>query len=228
MRIGGGPPTSLTWASTSSAMVRTWRRLCPLVMTKASVIDSTPPTSRTTVFSAFLAEAARAAVVTQCRMASSVTPLSIEVLADHHRDVDHVERLATQDEPAGPQGLADTLRRLLSGPVVEHDLRLSVGEAVGIAAQDDAATGGHETPGDARRRPDGAGAVEDLHAYAVGRDARQQLAHELIEVALPHPVDLVDARPGLDRLHRQGLVGHAARGQLAHDAGQVGRQAGRN
>src|SRR5437660_8459099 len=98
MRIGGGPPTSLTWASTSSAMVRTWRRLFPLVITNASVIDSTPPTSRTTVFSAFLAEAARAAVVTQFRISSSVAPLSIEALSieiptDHDGDVDDVERL---------------------------------------------------------------------------------------------------------------------------------------
>src|SRR4051794_23683133 len=115
MRIGAGPPVALTWASTSSAMVRTWRRLCALVITKASVIDRTSLTSSTTVCSAFLEEAARAAVLTQCRMSSSVAPLSIEVLADDHGDVDDVERLAAQDEPARPQGLADALRRLLSG-----------------------------------------------------------------------------------------------------------------
>src|SRR3954454_2937482 len=148
-------------------MVWTCRRLFPLVITKASVIDSTPLTSRTTVFSAFLAEAAWAAVVTQCRMVSRVAPslstavpvrtavLSIEVSADDDGDVDDVERLAAQDEPARPQGLANTFRRLLLGPVVEHDLGLSVGEAVGVSAQNYPAAHGNQAGGHFRRRPDG-------------------------------------------------------------------------
>src|SRR5438067_7615508 len=183
--MGEGPPTAFTWASTSSAIVRTCRRLPPLVMTKASVIASTPPTSRTMVFSAFLAEAARAAVVTQCRMVSRVAPsLSMKVLADDDGDIDDVERLAAQDEPARSQGLAYPFRRLLLGSVVEHDLGLSVGEAVGVSAQEDAATDGHQPFGDLGRRPDGARAVEHLDTDPSGRDAGQELVHELIEIAL--------------------------------------------
>src|SRR5690348_4133559 len=102
----------------------------------------TPPTSSTTVSSAFLAEAARAAVVTQClissRASSSLSVLPIEVLANDNGDVDDTDGLAAQHEPPNPQGLADARRRLLLGPVVEHDLRLSVGEAVRVPAQDDA------------------------------------------------------------------------------------------
>src|SRR3954463_5409188 len=127
-------------------------------MTNASVIASTSPTSRTTVSSPFFAEAARAAVVTQCRMASSVAPslsiealpieaLPIEVLADDDGDVDNVEWLAAQDEPARSQGLAHTLSSLLLGPVVEHDLGLSVGEAVGVSAQHQPGAGGHQLLG---------------------------------------------------------------------------------
>src|SRR5437868_11420062 len=198
--MGEGPPTSLTCASTSSAIVSTCRRLLALVITKASVIESRSPTSRTMVCSPFFAEAARAAVVTQCRMASSVAPslnpfelLPIEILADDDGDVDDVERLAAQDEPARPQGLANALRRLLLGPVVEHDLGLSVGEAVGVSAQQHPGAHRHESLGHLGRRADSTGPVEDLDPDAVRRDAGQQLAHELVEVALAHAIHLVAA-----------------------------------
>src|SRR4051812_7330917 len=223
---------SLTWASTSSAIVTTWRRLRPLVMTKASVIARTSPTSRTRMSSPFLAEAARAAVVTQCRMSSSVAPslsieaLAIEILADDDGDVDDVERLAAQDEPARPKGLAHTLSSLLLGPVVEHDLGLSVGEAVGVAAQHHPGPRGHELAGHPRRRPDGTGAVEDLRTDALWRQARQELAHELIEVALPNAVHLVAARSGVDGLDGKGLVAHIARRQLPNDPRQIRRKGG--
>src|SRR4051794_17930756 len=157
-------------------MVRTCRRLSPLVITKASVIDNTPPTSRTTVFSAFLAEAAWAAVITQCRMVSRVATslsvcvetarLPIEILADDDGDIDDVERLAAQQEPAGPKRLAHTFSSLLFGPVVEHDLCLSVGEAVGVSAQHDTATDRDQTLRDLGGGADGARPVEHLDANA--------------------------------------------------------------
>src|SRR4051812_15568897 len=160
---------ALTWASTSSAIVDTCRRFRPLVTTNASVIPRTPPTSSTTVSSAFLAEAARAAVVTQCLISSSVVSslslLPIEVLADDDGDVDDADRLATQDEPARAEGLANALRRVLLGSVVEHDLRLSVGEAVGVSTQYDAGSGGHHTSRDPWGSADGAGAIEHLHPH---------------------------------------------------------------
>src|SRR5438270_6230233 len=223
--MGEGPPTSLTCASTSSAIVSTCRRLLALVITKASVMESRSPTSKTMVFSAFFAEAARAAVVTQYRMASSVAPsLAIEILADDDGDVDDVQRLAAQDEPARSQGLANPLRRLLFGSVVEHDLGLSVGEAVGVSAQHDPGPGRHQPLGDPWRRLDGSGAVEDLDTNALGRHTREELAHELVEVALADPVHLVASRAGVERLDGQRLEAHAADGQLPHDARQVGRQ----
>src|SRR5437016_1832114 len=118
-------------------MVSTCLRLCPFVITKASVIDKTSPPSRTTVFSAFLAEAA----------------------PDRHEALCH--------------------------------------------------------PG---RRPDGAGAVEDLHPDTTRGNARQELAHELVEVTLAYAVHLVGARAPVDRLDREDLVVDAPRRQLAHDA----------
>src|SRR3954465_1661080 len=106
-------------------MVSTCRRLLALVITKASVMERTPPTSRTTVFSAFLAEAAWAAVITQCRMVSRVAtslsvcvetaPFPIGKLSHNEGDIDGVGRLAAQQEPAGPKRLAHTFSSLLFG-----------------------------------------------------------------------------------------------------------------
>src|SRR2546421_4573941 len=130
MRSGEGPSSSLTRASTSSAMVRTWRRLVPLVITKASVMASTSPTSSTIVSSPFLSAAALAAVVTQCRMSSiarsssalpPVEPRALEILAHHDRDVDHVEGLVAEHQPARSERLLHLLGGGLLGLVVEDD-----------------------------------------------------------------------------------------------------------
>ena len=73
MRNGAGPPARLSRSSTSSVIVRTWRGLDPLVMTKASVMASTSPTERITLSSPPLAQAARAATSHQSRTRSRVT-----------------------------------------------------------------------------------------------------------------------------------------------------------
>src|SRR5208283_923565 len=55
-------------------MVRTWRTLLPLVITKWSVIPSRSPTSRTTVESAVFDEAAPAATNTQSGLNATRRP----------------------------------------------------------------------------------------------------------------------------------------------------------
>src|SRR5260221_911918 len=69
--MGDGPPSAFPRASTSSAIVSTWRRLVPLAMTKASVMASASPTSRAHTSRPPLAEAASAARPTPCRISSS-------------------------------------------------------------------------------------------------------------------------------------------------------------
>src|SRR5579875_999032 len=61
IRDGPGPPACLTFNSTSSTIVRTWRGLVPLVRTKASVIDTSSPMAKITVSWPCLSDAARAA-----------------------------------------------------------------------------------------------------------------------------------------------------------------------
>src|SRR3954454_10508533 len=79
IRSGAGPPLSLTFSSTSSAMVRTRRGLPALVITKASVMASTLPTSRITVSSPFLPSAARAAAMHQSWTRSRFSSLLVVI-----------------------------------------------------------------------------------------------------------------------------------------------------
>src|SRR5437763_10644162 len=121
-------------------------------------------TSRMTVCSASLAAAAWAAVVTQPRISSSVALLSVEVSPDHDRHVDDIEGPTAQHELSRPEGLAHLRRQLLTGAVVEHDLGLSVGEAVRVSAQGDLGAGGDEALGCLQCDTDGTRPVEHLHA----------------------------------------------------------------
>src|SRR5579875_1843152 len=69
--IGLPAPACFNWRSTSSLIVRTWRRLAPLVMTKASVSPISCSTCRTMVPRPNLDEAARAATAQCCCVVGS-------------------------------------------------------------------------------------------------------------------------------------------------------------